>query len=70
MPLTEYLLLEPLSSLVFSKTAGPIKAKFHIEPQWDEETKVCLWGLGHKTRMTTTPIYGKNPSKILEPKGQ
>ena len=24
----------------FSKTAGPIKAKFHTEPHWDGGTKI------------------------------
>ena len=45
----------PPFSKIFSKTAWPIKAKFHMEPQWDGGTKVCLRGLGH----------GKNPSKIF-----
>ena len=27
--------------------------------------KVCLRHLGHMTKMATTPIYGKNPSKIF-----
>ena len=48
-----------------SKTAGPIKAKFHMEPQSDGGRKVCSWGLGHITKMAATPIYGRNPSKIF-----
>ena len=44
---------------------GPIKAKFDTEPQWDGGTKVCSRGLGHMTKMATTPMYGKNPSKIF-----
>ena len=55
----------PFSKVFFSKTAWPIKAKFHMEPQWDGGTIVCSWGLGHMTKMATTPIYGKNPSKIF-----
>ena len=55
----------PFSKIFFSKTAGPIKAKFHVEPQWDGGAKVCLRGLGHMTKMATTPIYGKNPAKIF-----
>ena len=47
------------------KTAGPIKAKFHIEPQWDGGTKVYSRGLSHMTKMAATPIYGKNLSKIF-----
>ena len=50
--------------------AGPIKAKFHIEPQWVGGTKVCLPHLGHMTKMAAMPIYGKNlKSSSLEPKG-
>ena len=44
--------------IFFSKTAWPIKAKFHMEPQWDGGTKFCLQGLGHMTKMATMPIYG------------
>ena len=55
----------PFSKIFFSKTAGPIKAKFIMEPQWDGETKVFLSGLGHMTKMAAPPIYGKNPSKIF-----
>ena len=36
-----------------------------MEPQWDGGTKVCSRGLGHMTKMAATPIYGKNPSKIV-----
>ena len=44
--------------IFFSKTAGPIKAKFYLEPQWDGGTKVCLRFLGHMTKMAATSIYG------------
>ena len=54
-----------LSKIFFSKTAGRIKAKFHMEPQWDGGTKVCSQGLDHMTKMAPMPIYGKNPSKIF-----
>ena len=61
----------PFSKIFFSKTAGPIKAKFHMEPQWDGGTKVYSRGLGHMTKMAATPIYGKNLQKSSpEPKGQ
>ena len=34
-------------------------------------TKVCSQHLGHMNKMATTPIYGKNPSKISpEPAGR
>ena len=55
----------PFSKIFFSKTAGTIEAKFHMEPQWDGGTKVFLRGLGHMTKMAAKPIYGKNPSKIF-----
>ena len=55
----------PFSKIFLSKTAWPIKAKFHMEPQWDGGTKVCSRGLGHMAKMAATPIYGKNPSKIF-----
>ena len=55
----------PFSNIFFSKTAEPIKAKFHMEPQWDGGTKVCSRGLGHITKMAATPVYGKDPSKIF-----
>ena len=55
----------PPFSKIFSITAWLIKAKFHMEPQWDGGMKVCLRGLGHMTKMAATPIYGKNPSRIF-----
>ena len=42
------------------ETARPIEAKFHMEPQWDGGTKVCLNGWGHMTNMAAMPIYVKN----------
>ena len=57
--------VRPLFSKIFSKTAGPNKAKFHVEPPWVGRTKVCSGHLGHMTKMAATPIYGKNPSKIF-----
>ena len=47
------------------ETAKPIEAKFHVEPQWDGGTKVCLNGRGHMKKMAAMPIYGKNMKKIL-----
>ena len=49
----------------FSETAGPIKAKFYVEPSWVGGTIFCSRHLGHMTKMAATPIYGKNPSKIF-----
>ena len=54
-----------ISNIFFSETACPIKAKFYVEPPWIGRTKVCSRHLGHMTKMTAMPIYGKNPSKIF-----
>ena len=53
------------SSIFFSETAWPIKAKFYVEPHWVGGTKFCTRHLGHMTKMAAMPIYGKNPSKIF-----
>ena len=42
-------------SNIFSETAWPIKAKFHVEPPWVGGTKVCLQHLGHMTKMAAAP---------------
>ena len=60
-------------SNVFSlETAGPIEAKFHVEPPWDEGIKSGSNGPGLLTNMAAMPIYGKNlkSSSSLEPKGR
>ena len=49
-------------SNISSETAGPIEAKFHMEPPWDE---VCSNGPGHMTKMAAMPIYGKNFKNLL-----
>ena len=53
------------SNTFYSETAEPIKAKFYVEPPWVGGMKVCSRHLGHMTKMATTPIYSKNPSKIF-----
>ena len=57
------------SKIFFSKTAGPIKAKFYVEPPLVGGTIFCSRHLGHMTKMAATPIYGKNPSKIFSRTG-
>ena len=54
----------------FSKIfSWSIKAKYHVEPPWEGGTKVYINGLGHMTKMTATPIYGKNlETSFLEQK--
>ena len=54
-----------ISNVFSSKTARPIKAKFYVEPPWEGGTKVYINGPGHMNKMAATPIYGKNPSRIL-----
>ena len=56
------------SNIFSSETAWPIKAKFCVEPPWERGTKVYVNGPGHMTKLATTPIYGKNPSKIFFPR--
>ena len=53
------------SSKIFSETALQIKAKFYVEPPWVGGAIFCSRHLGHMTKMATTPINGKHPSKIF-----
>ena len=39
--------------------------QFYVEPPWIEGTKVCSRHPDHMNKMTATPMYGKNPSKIF-----
>ena len=57
--------MSTFSNIFSSKTTGPIKAKFHVEPPWDGGTKVCSNGPGHMTKMAVMPIYGKNLKNLL-----
>ena len=47
------------------KPLGQSNPFFFVEPPWEGGTKVYINGPGHMTKMATTPIYGKNPSKIF-----
>ena len=53
------------SNIFSSETAWPIKAKFYVEPPWEEGTKVFIIGPGHMTKMAAMPIYGKNLKNLL-----
>ena len=55
-----YVCMSTFSNIFSSETTGPIEAKFHVEPPWDGETKVCSNGPGQMTKMAVMPIYGKN----------
>ena len=54
------------------ETAGPMEARFHVEPLWNGGMKDCSNGPGHMTNMAVMPIYGENlkKSSSLEPKGR
>ena len=62
------------ANFFFLETAGPIEAKYHVEPPWVGGIKVCTNGLCHmtKTKIADMSIYGKNLSKSfsLEPKSR
>ena len=60
-----YVCVFTFSNFFSSGTTEPIEVKFHVEPPWDRETKICIWGPGHMIKMSVMPIYGKNPSKIF-----
>ena len=50
---------------IFSETAGLIEPKLHLEPTLGLEIKVCLWDLGHMTKMAVMPIYSKKDLKFF-----
>ena len=72
MTLVQGQLDSTFSNFFSLETARPIEAKFHMEPPWDRETKVCSNDVGHMTSMAAMPIYGKNLKKSSspEPKGR
>ena len=55
----------PFSNVFSSETAWPIKAKFYVEPPWEGQTKVCINGPGHMTKMAAIPIYCKSLKNLL-----
>ena len=58
-------------SNISSETTGPIEAKFHMEPPWDEGTKICSNSPGDMTKLAAMPIYGINlKTSSPEPKGR
>ena len=59
--------MSKFSNIFSSETTGLIKAKFHMEPSWNEGTKVCSNGPGHMTKLGAMPIYGKNLKKSSSP---
>ena len=65
MTLTQDHLNIKIKIMVFSEIAWPIKLKFYVKPPWIVTFKFCTRYPGHMTKMATTPMYGKNPSKIF-----
>ena len=53
-----------------SETTGPISIKFHMQPLDRGGKKVCIFRLGHMTKMAAMPIYGKNLKKSSSPEPQ
>ena len=43
----------------------PIEAKFHVEPPWEWEAKICSNGPGHVSKMAAMPIYDKTFNLLL-----
>ena len=53
-------------SIFFSwETARPIDTKFHVDPPWDGERKVCSNGSGHMTRWLPCPYVVKTWKILL-----
>ena len=52
-------------NIVFSQTIGPIELKFHVKTTYDKSAKIYTKYFGHMTKMSATPIYGKNLLKIF-----
>ena len=47
------------------KSLGQSKQKLHVECPWVGGMKVYIICLGHMTKMSTMPIYGKNNHYLL-----
>ena len=65
--------MSTLSNIFYSETTGPIEAKFHNGASLGWGNKNLLNDAGHKTKMATMPIYGKNlkkKSSFPEPKSR
>ena len=54
-------------NIVFSQTISPIQLKFHVKTPYDKVATIYAKCFGHMTKMTATPIYGKNPLKSSSP---
>ena len=54
-----------LKSFFFLRNCLAIETKDHAKDFERREMKIYTNGPGHMTKMATTPIFGKNPSKIF-----
>ena len=45
---------------VFSQIIGQIELQFQVKTSYDKLAKLYAKYFGHMTKMTATPIYGKN----------
>ena len=54
-----YVCMSIFSNIFSSETTWPIEAKFHVEPPWEGEMKICSNCQGHMTKMAAMPIYVK-----------
>ena len=61
-----------ISKIFSSETAGPVKAKLHVEHPLEGGTKVYINGPGHMTKMALCPYMVKTIkiSSSLEPVDQ
>ena len=57
--------MSTFSNIFSSKNTGPIEAKFHMEPPWDQGTNICSYGPGNTTKKAVMPIYGKYLKNLL-----
>ena len=52
-------------NIVSSETTRPFELRFHMKTPYDRLAKIYTNCTGHMTKMTTTPIYGKNPLNVF-----
>ena len=55
----------PFSKIFLSKTAWPIKAKFHVEPPWEGVKKIYINGPGHRPKWPPCPYMVKTFKNLL-----
>ena len=51
--------------LLFLRNRWADRSQIHVEPPWDEETKICSNGPDHMTNMAAMSIYGKILKNLL-----